>query len=370
MSNRLAQVRAERGWKKARLLHELRAAAARRKERLPKDESLGRRVAVWENQGGVVGDFYRELLCEVYGLTPADLGLIEPPPVPTPAAAELSERPTFTRLDGGLVDLLRDQTQSIRMLDRRLGGAAIYRQTTAHVENIEQLIRHALPGKHREAAADELGQAAALAGWQALDLGRLDDAWRLHEAAVAAARESGQAPGLSYARAQQAYVLLDAGQPADAHTLIRTTREQAGDAVPRVLRAWLWAAEGEALATLGERDGSLRALDDAAAALPDAPDAELPYVMLDAGHLTRWRGHCLARLGEASAIEDLTRALAMMGEGRYGRAEVGLRVDLALAFRARGDATASRAQARRAAELAGRAGSQRQRRRIDDLATA
>lgn len=40
------------------------------------------------------------------------------------------------------------------------------------------------------------------------------------------------------------------------------------------MRAWLCAAEGEALATLGERDGALRALDNAPAALPDetAPD--------------------------------------------------------------------------------------------------
>jgi tetratricopeptide (TPR) repeat protein len=269
------------------------------------------------------------------------------------------------------VDLLRGQTQSIRLLDRRLGGPSIYQQTTAHVEQIENLVRFALPSTQREAAADELGQAAALAGWQALDMGRLDDAWRLHEVAKAAARESGVAAGLSYARAQQGYVLLDAGQTADAHDLIRNTREQAGTRVPPVLRAWLCAAEGEALATLGERDGALRALDNAAAALPDetAPEG-LPYLMLDPGHLARWRGHCLARLGEVTAIESLTSALEAMGEGQYGRAEASLRVDLALAFQARGDAPEARSQARRAAEVAGRTGSQRQRRRIAELLSA
>jgi hypothetical protein len=99
-------------------------------------------------------------------------------------------------------------------------------------------------------------------------------------------------------------------------------------------------------------------------------DRSLPYVMLGAGHLARWRGHCLARLSEEQAIEDLTSALGLMGVGQYGRAEAGLRVDLALAFRARGDATESRHHAQRAADVAGRTGSERQRRRIAELLIA
>ena len=146
MRNRLAEARSERGWKKARLLHELRAAAARRDQTLPKDESLGRRVAVWENQGGAISDFHLDLLCEVYGRSAVELGLVEPAIEPAPApGADLSERPTFTRLDRGLVDLLRSHTQSLRLLDRRLGGATIHRQMTAHVHQIEQLLRYALP---------------------------------------------------------------------------------------------------------------------------------------------------------------------------------------------------------------------------------
>jgi hypothetical protein len=60
-------------------------------------------------------------------------------------------------------------------------------------------------------------------------------------------------------------------------------------------------------------------------------------------------------------------ALDAMGEGQYGRAEVSLRVDLALAFRARGDLLESQMHAQRAADLAARTGSQRQRRRIAQL---
>ncbi|ALE74385.1 hypothetical protein AD006_25310 [Pseudonocardia sp. EC080610-09] len=370
MRNRLAQVRDERRWKKARLLHELRAAAARRDEQLPKDESLARRIAVWENQGGVVSDFYRELLCEVYRCSAAELGLVElPHPEPTAEdpVTEPLELPEFTRLDPGLVELLRSQTQTIRLLDRRIGGSTVHGQAVAHVETVERLVRNALPGTSREQAADELGQAAALAGWQALDMGRLSEAWRLHEIATAAARESGEPSGLGYARAQQAFILLDVGRPADAYELITSAREHAVGPVPRELLAWLYAAEGEALAALCDRDTALRALDAAADALPAQPEQAMPYVMLDAGHLARWRGHCLARLGESSAIDDLSTALAAMPEGQYGRAEVSLRVDLALALRASGEVAESRAQAARAGRLAGQTGSERQRRRIRAL---
>lgn len=372
VANRLGQARADRGWTKSRLIHELRTAARRHGESLVSDASIARRIAAWENGGAAVGDFYRDLLCEVYGRSAADLGLVELPPEPTPVALELVERElTLSRLDAGLVELLRTHTQSIRMLDRRLGGATIYQQSAAHVEQIERLVRYALPGADREAAADELSQAAALAGWQALDMGRTDDAWRLHEVATAAGRESGHPAGLAYARAQQAYVLLDAGRAEDAHAVIHQAHRDAGTKVPSVLRAWLHAAEGEALAAGGRRDSALRALDAAAHDLEDSGnDNSLPYLMLGAGHLARWRGHCLARLGEEQAIEDLTSALDVMGEGQYGRAEAGLRVDLALAFRARGDVTESRHHARRAADVAGRTGSERQRRRIVELLIA
>jgi tetratricopeptide (TPR) repeat protein len=252
-----------------------------------------------------------------------------------------------------------------------MGGATIYRQAAAHVEHIEGLVRFALPGTHREAAADELSQAAALAGWQALDMGNVAEAWRLHEIATAAGRESGQVTSLAYARAQQAYVLLDAGRTADAHAVITAARAQGGTAIPPVLRAWLLSAEGETLAALGQRDAALRVLDAATDAVPTQPrDDALPYVMLDASHVARWRGHCLARLGDEGAIDDLLSALDAMGEGQYGRAEVGLRVDLALAFHARGDENESRAHARRAAALAVRTGSERQRRRMAALLSA
>ncbi len=370
MANRLAQIRAERGWKKLRLIRELRTAAACRGITLPKDESLGRRIAAWENQGGVVGDLYRDLLCDVYQLSALELGLVEPPITPdsAPPMPELVERLTFGRLDAGLIELLRGQTQHLRLLDRRLGAATLLQQTSAHAEQIETLIRYALPDAHRAAAAVALGQAASLAGWQALDMGRLEQSWRLYETAKNGAREGGNPSVLAYVRAEQAYVLLDADRGGDALSLVRDARGSDDGALPPILRAWLNAAEGEVLAALGNRDAALDLLDAAAAVLPtECSDPDLPFLMLNAAHLARWRGHCLARLGEASAIESLATALDAMRGGQYARAEAGLRVDLAIALTARGDLTQARPHAERAADLVGLTGSQRQRRRIGQL---
>jgi hypothetical protein len=102
--------------------------------------------------------------------------------------------------------------------------------------------------------------------------------------------------------------------------------------------------------------------------LPDGPaDPALPFLMLNETHLLRWRGHCLARLGSSEAIEDLTVALDDLANEELGRAEAGLRADLALAYSAHGDVPQARRQARLAADLADRTGSVRQRSRLAGL---
>src|SRR5690606_15110886 len=109
------------------------------------------------------------------------------------------------------------------------------------------------------------------------------------------------------------------------------------------------------------------ALDKAAQALPANPvDETLPFIFLDDVHLARWRGHCLARLGAAEAVDDLTNALTRL-DPSFTRAAASLRCDLALAYSVRGQHEEARAEARQAQELADRTASARQRRRIRQL---
>ena len=331
----------------------------------PKEASLKRMYTSWES-GDVLPTDWQDELCEVFELPPAALGFVAFE-VPSPVL-EVPSPFDVSRLDPGVIRLLEQQTDLYRLQDRAM-GAALIPQTEAHVRHLEQMVRNAMPGGHLPAAAVALAEAAALAGWQALDAGDLQKAWDLHDVAKSAARQGENPSVLAHVTAQQAYALLDAGRPTDAVELIgyasvpSITRK-----VPPRLRAWLAAANAEFLAAAGDRTAALRLLDQATDLLPGGDtDPELPYLMLNEANLARWRGHCLARLGEDQAVDDLTSALSGLQTLTSQRAETGLRVDLALALRKRGEVDSSRQQAKRAAELAGQTGSARQRARITRL---
>lgn len=131
-----------------------------------------------------------------------------------------------------------------------------------------------------------------------------------------------------------------------------------------LLRCWLAAAHGEALAANNQRDESLRAFDTASQLLPrEASDPDGPYVVLDAVHLARWRGHALAQFGTPEAVQVLTNAPDAL-DPSFTRAETALRVDLAMAHAALQEQEAVQLHLTRAGQLAATIGSARQQRRI------
>ncbi|RJQ77832.1 hypothetical protein D5S17_14525 [Pseudonocardiaceae bacterium YIM PH 21723] len=322
--------------------------------------------AYWENGGRRVSDpLYQEIFCEIYNQTPDRLGFVgdETPPLRLP---ELGDRLRVSSVDSSTVELLEAQTHLYRQLDRQLGTARLLPQTEGHVAQLEDILRYSLPGPRRPGVAMALAEAAALAGWQALDLGDVDRAWRLHEIAKAGAREGENPAVLAHVTAQQANVLLDVGREEEALELIQYAHKHDESRLPALLRTWLLAAESEARAAMGDELGARQVMDRAADLLPDdAIDPELPFLWLAPAHLVRWRGSNLARLGMPEAVEDLSRALGAAGESI--RAETGLRADLAIAFAAQGDMTQARVHANRAAELASKGGSARQRARLANL---
>ena len=306
------------------------------------------------------------------GLSPRQITARTRPRSITPARpgqdTELLRQITAARsIDGTVVRVLQGETDNIRLLDRRLGAPAVAGSLEAHISHIETGLRYSLRPGNREQLAVVLADASALAGWQAIDMGRLSRAWEHFERAIAAAREAGDACLLAFAAGEQAYVLLDLHRPAEALAMVRAAYEETQAAIPHEVRGWLRAAEAEMAAAAGEESTCRTALDSAAREIGHGPAREdLPYLALNETHLARWRGNCLVLFGDPQTADDLTAALAAM-DGSFTRAEASLRCDLAAALHVRGEQDEAKRHLKRARELAQITGSARQRRRIREL---
>ena len=269
-------------------------------------------------------------------------------------------------IDRSVVRVLQGETDTIRLLDRRLGAPAVAGKLEAHITHIETSLRYSLRPGNRQQLAAVLADASALAGWQAIDMARLPHAWTHFERATAAAREAGDACLLAFAAGEQAYVLLDLHRPAEALAMVRAAYDETREAIPPQVRGWLRAAEAEMAAAAGQEPACRTALDLAARELGHNPAGEdLPYLALNDTHLARWRGNCLVLFGDPQTADELTTALAAM-DG-FTRAEAGLRCDLAAALHVRGEHTEAKRHLKQARDLAQVTGSARQRRRVREL---
>ena len=285
-----------------------------------------------------------------------------------PSEHELRQRLSAARrVNAEVLALLQSQLTAVRRLDRQLGASTAHDEVATKIIQVNRLRSHSLTPGVRSQLAALLAEFGTLAGWQALDMGSVSDSWQFYERAKAAAAESGNAAFEVHCAAEQAFVLIEVNETTSAVELLDTTERRAQRASSRLLRSWLAAALGEALAADGQCSPSLRAFDRAAGLLPtDAATADGPYVVLDAVHLARWRGHALARIGEPEAVDVLSAALSRL-DPTFTRAETALRVDLATAFLTMGEHDHGRAHAARARALAVEIGSVRQQRRINRL---
>jgi len=270
-------------------------------------------------------------------------------------------------VDTSMLALLRDQLTATRRLDRQFGATVAHDEVLAKITQVTRLHDHSLSPSTREQLAAHLSELHALAGWQTLDAGDPYGAWHHYRSAATAAAQSGAIAFAAHSEAGLAFALIDAGKAGKAAALLGTTRRETQRRTCPLMRSWLAAAHGEALAADQRRVESLRAFDQAQSLLPNEPAAEAgPYVVLDQTHLGRWRGHAHARLGEHSAVEVLTSALDGL-DRTFARAETSLRVDLALAYIALGEVAEARQQASHAERLATDIGSHRQRRRLQPV---
>jgi len=371
VTTRLKQARVDRGWSQGRLIGEMRSVASGYGIALPGAESLRGQLSRWENGHVQPDEEYRRLLRLVYGLDDAGLGFqTSGAAAPALASEELEGRlASAAAIDGELLRLLDGQTEAVRRLDRRLGAPALLEQMRGHISQVESLLAHAILDRERRPLAAVLADAAALAGWQALDVGDQAQAWRFHEIARRAARESGSPCLQAHAMGEHAFVLLDLSRPARAVELLAEA-QTLGPLIPAQMRSWLHAASAEARAAAGDAAGARCELAAAERTLPNQGDMhDTPYLSLDDVHLARWRGHTLTRLHDPAAVPVLAEALEQL-DPSFIRAEAALRCDLAAALLQDKNRDGAAVQIRTAQALAAQTGSVRQQRRLHTLVTA
>jgi tetratricopeptide (TPR) repeat protein len=360
----LRAARDARGWGQDKLARAINARAPA--HGLPVRSVASRKTDIsrWENGHITPEPPMRALLREIYGRTDAELGF--PPSAPV-EGGELAERLAIARrVDPQTIALFREEIDGVRHADRRYGSALRLERLRGQIDEVEERLRHTLLQRDRAPLASVLVEASTLAGWNSLDIGSLSQAWSHYERAKTAALESGSTALLAHATAEQAFVLIDAGNIEDAAALFAEARS-IGAQAPHLLRAWLAAAEGEGHAISGNRDGALRAFDEADALRPsEVVHPELPFLFLGGSHLDRWRGNALVHLGAPEAIAQL-EGLIDRTQASFVRVGAAVYVDLALAYSAAGDREAAQTYAQQARRIISEVGSVRLRRRLERL---
>jgi hypothetical protein len=338
---------------------------------LGSDKSLRTMISRHENGHVMPGDDWRKLYRLAYGRTDKELGFLETATTEASSPVDdLRQRiATARRVDMSLVRQMQQQVHHIRLLDRRLGAPSLLEQTRTVITTLAELVSHSLRPSVRTALAAVLSDASALAAWQALDVGAVQQAWGHYETAKTAAREADSPVLLAHAMGEQAYTLHDLGRLTDALSLVRDAQSLVSKSGPPLLLCWLHGVEAETQAALADEECQ-RTMELSSALLPaDTNDPALPFIALNEAHHARWRGHCLAQVGDVKAIDYLTTALGRM-DASFVRAAAGLRCDLAQALATRGELDEARKHLRGARMLANQVGSVRQRRRIASIGLA
>jgi transcriptional regulator with XRE-family HTH domain len=371
MANRIRAARQEREWSQTRLIAELERVAARRGAALPSRETMKSRISRWENQHAKPDDFYRPLLREAFGLDDRELGFEQVAEEPVAAAVdELQARINVDmNANGTLLAALHSQTEAIRLQDRQYGAGILLEQMRVHIDNIEQHLAHSVFDSARRPLARVLADAASLAGWQALDVASIDQAWRFFETASRAAQQAQDTAMYGFARMEQAHVVAELTDPGTACRLAESVWEETKDQVPPALRCWMAAATAEMSAEAGETRAAIGQLSVAESAVDVLDGERPPYLVFNATHLDRWVGHTLAIIGDSAAEERLRRAEAQM-DGSFTRASASLSLDLATALVNRGERDEATRRIVQAEQLARRVSSRRQLARVRQLRAA
>lgn len=224
--------------------------------------------------------------------------------------------PTLTRPPAGrkigrdYPQLLRERTARLRRLDDFLGGGDTYRVYVGEYQYTKALIRDR---SHTEATKRDLlsvlAEQAQQAGWAAFDAGRPADAASLYKTSHDAATEAGDTALCGNALAFLAY--QTANREAGVETATRSVKEAGPDAPPGV-RALLNERLAWSCAVAGRDTDTERALEAAQTALGEVDNTPQPdwVAWVDTNELQIMTGRCWTELHKPlRAVPVLEKAL-------------------------------------------------------------
>lgn len=354
--NALRAARAVRGWSLTTQAHQIVDLGRGRGLTVATVASLRSQISRWENGHAVPDPQYRELLSDLLGRSPSELGIGGgAAPGGDPASRLRASVSAAAAVDDGVLQLWREHLASARRLDDELGATGAGSVVRAQVDQLEETLVHTVDAAARARVAGVLSAAAELAGAQAFDGGEPDEAWRRYARARSAAVEADDPAAAAVATAGLAAVLVDVGDPAGAITLLTGPRPDA----PAPALARLAAALGEARAARGDTDAAHAAVAEARRLATPAYALDVVFPSgppIEVADFPRWRGHVLTRLQDAEAVPVLREALE--AGPRAVRHRAALHADLAAALLTV-DGPGSVEQARTARALAERIGSAR-----------
>ncbi|MEJ8281827.1 hypothetical protein [Pseudonocardia spirodelae] len=194
----LRAARRRRGWSQAEAARALAGLAAGRGGSA-RAASLKTQLSRWENGHATPDPAHRALLAELYGDSPAALGL-EPGPAVDGADRLRAALARAAAVGGPELALLRDQWAATAGLDDRIGAP----EAVAAVRGqLRGLAAHATGAAVVAALAGLLAVAALRAGDHARDDGAPDRAWEAYLEAETAGLRAGDATVVAGARARR-----------------------------------------------------------------------------------------------------------------------------------------------------------------------
>jgi transcriptional regulator with XRE-family HTH domain len=271
MTTPLQAARHAKGWSQSRAAWELIQLAKRKKISVASNRSLKTQLSRWEN-GHITPDFYRPLLCDLYGATSAELGfgvqglpsgfsgeneseaLISKPgwtrddlrnlsasfddAISRSALSDIemlahewlsADKPQLIELDAGrhvsdtLIATIEHRVIQLRRADDFISGRTSHALVREELQATTNLLNDAaLTESQARRVLTAAGELFQLAAWVAADAGLYRDAARYAKSGILAAHAAGDTPLAANVISTFSYQLANTGNPRQAALLART----------------------------------------------------------------------------------------------------------------------------------------------------